>query len=160
MRIVRALTAMAALTALALGLAAPAGARMQVGHYNAIVEGRYDFHTWLFSFSSCDPPTPLDTCAMVSANPMPIAKAFQWYGQAHQANGTWTLVVDVPEPDSPTMPSVSPAFSSKLMPSTARSCRSLRCSTPPVTLVNVTARSCTLKTGLLTPHPPPPPGSS
>lgn len=97
MRIVRALTAMAALTALALGLAAPAGARMQVGHYNAIVEGRYDFHTWLFSFSSCDPPTPLDTCAMVSANPMPIAKAFQWYGQAHQANGTWTLVVDVPD---------------------------------------------------------------
>ena len=97
MRILRALAAGMALAMLALGMAAPAGARLQVGHYSAIVEGRYDFHTWLFSFNSCDPPTPLDTCAMVSANPMPIAKAFQWYGQAHQANGTWTLVVDVPD---------------------------------------------------------------
>ena len=97
MRTWRALSTVMALTALALGFAAPAGARMQLGHYSAIVDGRYDFHTWLFSFSSCDPPTPLDTCALVSANPMPIAKAFQWYGRASQADGTWTLIVDVPD---------------------------------------------------------------
>jgi len=97
MRILRALTAGVATAALALGLAAPATARLQIGHYSAIVDGRYDFHTWLFSFSSCDPPAPLDVCALVSANPMPIAKAFQWYGRAHQENGTWTLAVDVPD---------------------------------------------------------------
>ena len=31
-----------------------------------------------------------------------------------------SMVTDLPEPDSPTMPSVSPRFRSKLTPSTAR----------------------------------------
>lgn len=81
----------------ALGLSPVANAGMQIGHYTANVEGRYDFHTWLFTFSSCNPPEGIGECANVSANPMPIAKAYQWYGQAHQAGGTYTLVVDVPD---------------------------------------------------------------
>ncbi len=83
--------------AAALAVAPPAHAGMQIGHYNAIIEGRYDFHTWIFSFSSCNPPDTIDECANVSANPMPIAKAFQWYAKAYQAGGTYTMTVDVPD---------------------------------------------------------------
>lgn len=81
----------------AMGLAPAAHAGMQAGHYEAIVEGRYDFHTWLFTFSSCNRPAGIEQCAEVSANPMPIAKAYQWYGRATQAGGTYTLAVDVPD---------------------------------------------------------------
>jgi hypothetical protein len=81
----------------ALALAPVAAAGMQIGHYNAFIDGRYDFHTWIFTFSSCAPPNGISECANVSANPMPIAKALQWYATAHQANGTYTLAVDVPD---------------------------------------------------------------
>jgi hypothetical protein len=77
--------------------APPAQAAMQVGHYNASIDGRYDFHTWIFSFTSCNPPDSVDRCANVSANPMPIAKAFQWYARAYQDAGVYTMVVDVPD---------------------------------------------------------------
>jgi hypothetical protein len=80
-----------------LALAPAAQAAMQIGNYNAYVDGRYDFHTWIFTFSSCAPPNGIGECAQVSANPMPIAKAFQWYATAHQTNGTYTLAVDVPD---------------------------------------------------------------
>jgi hypothetical protein len=81
----------------AVALAPAAHAGMQIGHYSAYIDGRYDFHTWTFSFSSCNPPDGIGECANVSANPMPIAKAFQWYARAYQANGTYTLMVDVPD---------------------------------------------------------------
>ena len=81
----------------AVALAPAAHAGMQIGHYSAYIDGRYDFHTWIFSFSSCNPPDGIVECANVSANPMPIAKAFQWYARAYQANGTYTLTVDVPD---------------------------------------------------------------
>lgn len=81
----------------ALALSPTAAAGMQIGHYNAYIDGRYDFHTWIFTFSSCAPPDGIGECAQVSANPMPIAKAFQWYATAHQADGTYTLAVDVPD---------------------------------------------------------------
>jgi hypothetical protein len=80
-----------------LVLAPPAHAGLQIGHYNAEVDGRYDFHTWIFTFTSCNPPDGVGECANVSANPMPIAKAFQWYARAYQANGIYTLTVDVPD---------------------------------------------------------------
>lgn len=97
MRRLWALLPAAALAPLAVALSPSAVAAMQIGHYSAIIEGRYDFHTWIFTFSSCNPPDPIDQCATVSANPMPIAKAFQWYAEAHQANGTYTMTVDVPD---------------------------------------------------------------
>lgn len=78
-------------------LASPANAALHIGHYNAEIDGRYDFHTWVFGFTSCNPPDGVNECANVSANPMPIAKAFQWYAHAYQANGTYTLTVDVPD---------------------------------------------------------------
>ena len=87
----------AVLVPAALALAPPAQAALQIGHYNAYIDGRYDFHTWVFTFTSCNPPEGVSQCANVSANPMPIAKAFQWYARAHQANGTYTLTIDVPD---------------------------------------------------------------
>lgn len=87
----------AAIVPVAVALAPAANAGLAAGHYNAIIEGRYDFHTWIFTFTSCNPPDSVSVCANVSANPMPIAKAFQWYATAHQANGTYTLAVDVPD---------------------------------------------------------------
>ncbi|MCW1958532.1 MAG: hypothetical protein KIH64_008310, partial [Mycobacterium sp.] len=87
----------AALGGAAMLSAAPASAGLTAGHYNAYIDGRYDFHTWIFTFTSCNPPDSVDVCANVSANPMPIAKAFQWYAQAHQSGGTYTMAVDVPD---------------------------------------------------------------
>ena len=49
-------------------------------------------------------------------------------------------VTDLPEPDSPTMPSTSPAARSKLMPRTAR--------TAPASEGKLTVRSWTLRTVL------------
>jgi len=86
-----------ALAAAAVGFAPAAHAGMQIGHYSAYVEGRYDFHTWIFTFSSCNPPEGIEECANASANPMPIAKAYQWYAVARQAGGTYTMTVDVPD---------------------------------------------------------------
>ncbi len=74
-----------------------AAAGLKLGNYNANVEGRYDFHTWIWSISSCAPPGNAEQCARVSAIPMPIAKAYQWYGVANQVDGTYTLTVDVPD---------------------------------------------------------------
>lgn len=89
--------ALSAAVPVAITLAPPAQAGMQIGHYTANIEGRYDFHTWIFTFSSCNAPEGIEQCAEVSANPMPIAKAYQWYGRATQANGIYTLIVDVPD---------------------------------------------------------------
>lgn len=72
-------------------------AALAIGNYNANIDGRYDFHTWIWSVSSCNPPAGAEQCANVSANPTPIAKALQWYGQAHRTGDTYTLTVDVPD---------------------------------------------------------------
>ena len=86
------------LLAAAVTLAPPAGAAgLKLGNYNANVDGRYDFHTWIWAISSCTPPGNAEQCARVSAIPMPIAKAYEWYGVANQVNGTYTLTVDVPD---------------------------------------------------------------
>ena len=85
------------LLAVAAVLAPSAQADLHIGHYNAYVDGRYDFHTWIFTISTCNPPDGVGECAQVSANPMPIAKAFGWYATAHQSGGTYTLAVDVPD---------------------------------------------------------------
>lgn len=88
---------------LAIPLAVPlvltpvAHADLRLGNYNAFIDGRYDFHAWIWSVSSCNPPAGLSQCANVSANPTPIANAFQWYGQAQRTGNTYTLTVDVPD---------------------------------------------------------------
>jgi hypothetical protein len=97
MRTLRAALTAAVMIPAAMALAPVAHAIPQIGHYNAWVDGRADFHTWIWSFSSCNPPGTLEQCATVSANPMPIARAFQWYAPTRAVNGPYTLTVDVPD---------------------------------------------------------------
>jgi len=80
-----------------MALAPVANAGMAVGHYNLNIEGRYDFHTWIWTIASCNPPDGVSQCAIVSAIPMPIAKAYEWYGRALQVNGSYTMTVDIPD---------------------------------------------------------------
>jgi hypothetical protein len=62
------------------------------GNFELHIEGRYDFHTWIWAVSSC----PGD-CVNVQAIPQPIAKAFPFNGNAQLVDGRYTLTVDVPD---------------------------------------------------------------
>ncbi|WP_094295163.1 hypothetical protein [Mycobacterium neumannii] len=62
------------------------------GNFHLVIEGRYDFHTWLWAISRCP-----DGCVHVQAIPQPIAKAFAYSGDAQLAAGRYTLTVDVPD---------------------------------------------------------------
>ena len=87
----------AGLVPAAMVLAPVANAAMTIGHYNRRIEGRYDFDTWILTMASCNPPDGVEECAVVSAIPMPIAKAYAWYGQAQRMGGAYTMTVDVPD---------------------------------------------------------------
>ncbi|RAV03181.1 hypothetical protein [Mycolicibacter senuensis] len=64
-------------------------------NYQLLLPDRYDFHTWTWAVSHCVPAA--DDCAHIHAIPMPVAKAFEYSGDAHLANGRYTLTVDVPD---------------------------------------------------------------
>ena len=87
----------AGLVPAAMVLAPVANAAMTIGHYNLNIEGRYDFHTWILTMASCNPPDGVEECEVVSAIQMPIAKAYAWYGQAQRMGGAYTMTVDVPD---------------------------------------------------------------
>jgi hypothetical protein len=74
-----------------LALAPPANARMPLGNYTVNIEGRYDFHTWLWAVAPCT-----GDCVYVTFVPQPVARAFAFSGPAQLANGTYTLVTDNP----------------------------------------------------------------
>jgi hypothetical protein len=88
---VKAFIASVALAVAAMGLAPIAHAKMWVGNYNLNIQGRNDFHTWVWAITPC----PGD-CAYVTFVPQPNARAFFFDGPAHLANGTYTLIVDDP----------------------------------------------------------------
>ncbi len=75
--------------------AAPAQAAPFFANYSLNVEGRYDFHTWTWAVTYCIPAAP--DCAHIKAIPMPIAKAFEYSGDARLADGRYTMTVDVPD---------------------------------------------------------------
>jgi len=84
----------------AVALAPVARADMPIGNYDLAVAGRYDFHTWAWAISPCKLSgslAPVTGCAHVSAIARPVAKAFAYEGDAHLANGRYTLTVDVPD---------------------------------------------------------------
>lgn len=64
-------------------------------NYQLMLQNRYDFHTWTWAVSHCVPAA--DDCAHIYAIPMPVAKAFEYTGDAHLADGRYTLTVDVPD---------------------------------------------------------------
>ncbi len=84
----------------AVALAPVARADMQIGNYELAIANRYDFHTWVWAISQCHPPGSLATvagCVRVSAIARPVAKAFDYQGEARLADGRYTLAVDVPD---------------------------------------------------------------
>lgn len=87
-----------ALTAAAVMLAPPASAELWPGNYNVNIPDRRDFHTWAWAANPCPPAMSFSPdCVYVSANPMPIAKAYGFYGIARLVNGQYNMTVDVPD---------------------------------------------------------------
>ncbi|BBX17846.1 hypothetical protein CRI77_16675 [Mycolicibacterium duvalii] len=85
----------AVLAAASLIAAPTAQAEPFFANYSLNVGGRYDFHTWTWSVTHCIPAAA--DCAHIQAIPMPIAKAFEYQGDARLADGRYTLTVDVPD---------------------------------------------------------------
>lgn len=89
--------ALATVVLLISAVLAPATARAdtQYGIFHLVIEGRYDFHTWMWSLSRCKGDIP--ECLRVTAIPQPIAKAFSYRGDAALVDEQWVLSVDVPD---------------------------------------------------------------
>ncbi|WP_304116845.1 hypothetical protein [Mycolicibacterium bacteremicum] len=95
MRVLTLVCAVPALSVVAL-TAAPAGsADTFFANYQLVIPARYDFHTWAWSVSHCIPAA--DDCRSISGIPMPVAKAFDYVGEAHLVDGRYTMTVDVPD---------------------------------------------------------------
>lgn len=96
----KALTLSVALAVSAVALAPVARADMPLGNYELQIEGRYDFHTWVWVVSGCytaGSRLPTAGCAQVNAVARPIAKAFNYQGISQIVDGRYTLTVDVPD---------------------------------------------------------------
>lgn len=81
-----------AFTVIALASPATAAADTPYGNFELHIDGRYDFHTWLWVISRCE-----GQCIDVQAVPQPNAKAFPYRGSAQLVDGRYTLTVDVPD---------------------------------------------------------------
>ena len=67
-------------------------ADINVGNYDLNIQGRYDFHTWVWNLTGCP-----GSCVHVLGIARPVARAFNYQGDAHLADGRYTLAVDVPD---------------------------------------------------------------
>jgi len=88
---VKAFIASVGLAVAAMGLAPIASAKLWVGNYNLNIQGRNDFHTWVWAITPCS-----GDCVYVTFVPQPNARAFFFDGPAQLANGRYTLIVDDP----------------------------------------------------------------
>jgi len=95
MRIAKLLGAVSALLSMGLLVSPASHAEPFFANYQLVIPDRYDFHTWAWSVSHCIPAA--EDCRTVSAVPMPVAKAYEYVGQAQLADGRYTLTVDVPD---------------------------------------------------------------
>lgn len=91
MRSVHVVVAVAIAGAL-FGSAPASHAQTPHGNFEMRIEGRYDFHTWIWAISECE-----HQCVHVQAIPQPVAKAFPYRGDAFLVDGRYTLTVDVPD---------------------------------------------------------------
>jgi hypothetical protein len=76
----------------AMAFSPVARATMTFGNYSLQIVGRYDFHTWTWAITACP-----GGCVHVNAIAMPVAKAFNYVGDAPLVNGRYILTVDVPD---------------------------------------------------------------
>ncbi len=80
------------LTSVALALAPVSQAEMQIGNY-AVQTPRDPGHAWIWAIRPCNAPG----CVHIQAIPQPNGQAAPYDGDAHLANGRYTMSVDVPD---------------------------------------------------------------
>jgi hypothetical protein len=83
--------AMGAVLASAAVMLAPWTQAMPYGNYTLNIDGRYDFHTWVWMVSPCQA-----SCLLVAARAQPVAKAYLYTGKAQLNDGQYTLAIDDP----------------------------------------------------------------
>nr|WP_065042420.1 hypothetical protein [Mycolicibacter heraklionensis] len=89
------LCALSAMATAGIFTSPPSKSEPFFANYQLFLTDRYDFHTWAWAVSHCIPAA--DDCAHIQAVPMPVAKAFEYAGDAHLAEGRYTLAVDLPD---------------------------------------------------------------
>lgn len=95
MKIAGLLCALSALAVAGVYTSPPSHSEPFFANYQLVLPDRYDFHTWTWAVSHCVPAA--NDCAHIYAIPMPVAKAFEYSGDAHLADGRYTLTVDIPD---------------------------------------------------------------
>ena len=95
-RTVKILATAVAVTAAAIAFGAPSHAQIPLGNYEFHIQGRYDFHTWVWTMVAPQPGECSPGCVQVSATPRPVARAYEWQTNAQLDNGKYTLTVDDP----------------------------------------------------------------
>lgn len=95
MKVARVMYVCAALAVATLEGPPTAQAEQFFANYQLIIPERYDFHTWTWAVTHCIPAA--ENCVTVNAIPMPVAKAYEYIGDARLADGRYTLTVDVPD---------------------------------------------------------------
>lgn len=95
MKTVKAIAAMLALAAMSSWAPPASRAEPFFANYQLVIPDRYDFHTWAWAVAQCVPVK--EGCVNINAIPMPVAKAFEYVGDAHLVDGRYTLTVDVPD---------------------------------------------------------------
>jgi hypothetical protein len=84
--------------AMVVVLSPPAAqAETAYGNFEMQIQGRYDFHTWLWAVSRCPGDPEATGCLRVQAIAQPVAKAFPFRADAHLVDGRYTMTVDVPD---------------------------------------------------------------
>jgi hypothetical protein len=69
------------------------------GATSRLIPDRFDFHTWIWFMGACDQDRnrpPLPECIRVEGIAEPIAKAFNYCGEALLVDGWYTRTVDDP----------------------------------------------------------------
>jgi hypothetical protein len=82
---------MGTLVAAVAVIPAPWANAMPYGNYNLNIDGRRDFHTWIWVISPCQAD-----CVLIGARAQPVAKAYSYVGTAQLSNGQYTLTIDDP----------------------------------------------------------------
>jgi hypothetical protein len=68
-----------------------------LGNFSLLIPDRFDFHTWVWVIGECrDRNTPAPQCIHIIGTAAPIAKAFNYSGDAHLVDGRYTFTVDDP----------------------------------------------------------------
>jgi hypothetical protein len=82
--------------AAAIVFGAPSHAEISLGNYDMHIQGRYDFHTWVWTVVPPQPGACPPGCLQISATPRPVARATEWQTNAQLNNGQYSLTVDDP----------------------------------------------------------------